>query len=386
MRKYLKFAVLCLLAAAILVWFGRNLNWEEVSTAISRADKGLIAAALGCVCLTYFLRALRWRALLGPLAPGASLRELFAATTVGFGAVFLVGRAGEVVRPAFLPLRERRVRPGASFVTIAVERVYDMAAMVVMFAANLLFFHPPGADAAAYARVRWAGFVMLLGAAVGIAALVWFRRNAEWVVSRLEGWFDRAPQFVSRFGRIATGLLAQLAHSLGVLVDARELVLTAGLTALLWFSIALADLFVMRAFGLDFGLTTAIFVLGWSLVGSLVPTPGGAAGTFHAATAAGLIFLGVARAEAAAISIVLHLVMFGTALPFGLYYFLRSDVSLARLRGLAAAEEGAGQNEHELKDETRAAPSVEERRTGGDAPRQRVKSARSPETSFIKNK
>ncbi|HEX8475491.1 MAG TPA: lysylphosphatidylglycerol synthase transmembrane domain-containing protein [Pyrinomonadaceae bacterium] len=342
MRKYLKFAALCLLAALVLFWFGRNLNWNEVSEAIRRADVRLIAVACLFVCLTYFLRALRWRALLAPLAPETSLRELFAATTVGFGAVFLIGRAGEVVRPAFLPLREPRVRPSASFVTIAVERIYDMSAIVVLFAANLLVFRAPGGDAAAYARVRQAGLLLLIGAVAGIAALVWFRRRADVVVGWLEGLLTRAPRVVNRVGRIATGLLAQLARSLGVLTDARELLVTVGLTALLWGSIALANFLVMRAFGLGLGLSAAVFVMGWSLVGSLVPTPGGAAGTFHAATAAGLIFLGIARPEAAAISIILHLVVFAPALFFGLYYFLRSDVSLARLRHLMSTEDDDG--------------------------------------------
>ena len=65
------------------------------------------------------------------------------ATTVGFGAVFLFGRAGEVVRPAVLTLHDRRVRPARSFVTIVVERLYDMVAVVVLFAANLLWFPAP---------------------------------------------------------------------------------------------------------------------------------------------------------------------------------------------------------------------------------------------------
>ena len=44
------------------------------------------------------------------------------------------------------------------------------------------------------------------------------------------------------------------------------------------------------------------------------------------------------EAKAKSVSIVLHLVLFAPAFFFGLYYFLRSDVSLARLRGLAATE------------------------------------------------
>ena len=357
MRKYLKFVILTLLAGLILWWFGRKLDWAVVRGALGHSDWRLVAAAVGVVCATYLIRACRWRALLRPLAPGASLRELFAATCVGFGAIFLVGRAGEVLRPAFLPLRERRVKPSAAFVTIAVERIYDMAAIVVLFAGNLLFFRAPeGAAAATFARAREAGFVLLALAAVGLAALLFFRRYSEAVVARLDAWFVRLPKFLARAGRVLSHLLEQLARSLRVLVDARELLVTVGWTALLWAAIAAANLLVYRAFGLPLGLSETLFVLGWSLVGSLVPTPGGGAGTFHLATAAGLLALGATPTSeaAAAVSIVLHLVVFGPALLLGLYYFLRSDVSLARLRRLASDGE-AGQEESESDGNPRAA-------------------------------
>jgi hypothetical protein len=101
--------------------------------------------------------------------------------------------------------------------------------------------------------------------------------------------------------------------------------------------------------------------MGWALVGSLVPTPGGAAGAFHAATAAGLIFLGVTRDKAAAVSIVMHLVDFGPALFFGLYYLLRGDISLARLRSRASTEavEHAVEDENILPDEVIGQGSME---------------------------
>ncbi|HKP71859.1 MAG TPA: lysylphosphatidylglycerol synthase transmembrane domain-containing protein [Pyrinomonadaceae bacterium] len=340
MRRYLKFIVLTLVAAAVLWWFGRGLDWASVRAAIGRSDWRLIALAVVLVWTTYFLRALRWRALLAPITE-ASLRELFAATTIGFSTLFLIGRAGEAVaRPAFLSLRDRRVRPAAAFVTIGLERIYDMTAVVVLFAVNLIWFRAPGGDVAAYARVRQAGMVLLVAVVVGIASLVWFKHHSRAFIGWLEARFERAPSFVRRAGGLLTHVLEQVASALSVLVDARELAVTVGLTALLWGIIAVANWLVLRAFGLPFGVTETLFVLGWALVGSLVPTPGGAAGAFHAATAAGLIFLGVARDEAAAISIVLHLVVFAPAVVFGLYYFLRSDVSFESLRSLAASDAG----------------------------------------------
>ncbi|HEX3560175.1 MAG TPA: lysylphosphatidylglycerol synthase transmembrane domain-containing protein [Pyrinomonadaceae bacterium] len=341
MRKYLKFVALCLLAAVILAWFGRSLNWAEVSGAIGRADRLLIAAAVVLVWLTYLIRAFRWRTLLAPLAPRASLREAFAATTVGFGATFLVGRAvGEVLRPAFLSVRDREVRPGPAFVTIAVERLFDTAAVVVLFAGNMLVLRLPGVGEDVTARIRTWGLVLLVATLVGLAALAWLRRHAGAATRWLDAKLEKMPRFFRRPVKIFGGLLGETAQALGVLSDARELLIVVGWTALLWAMITLANMLVLRAFGLTLGVSETVFVLGWSLVGSLVPTPGGGAGTYHAATAYSLItYFGVDKQDAAATTIVLNLVVFGSALFFGLYYFLRSGLSIARLRELVARQE-----------------------------------------------
>lgn len=338
LRKYLKFIVLLVLATLILWWFGRGLNWTEVRHSLSQADWRQLAAATAIVCLTYVLRAFRWRALLSPLTK-ASLRELFVATTVGFGAVFVFGRAGEVVRPVVLPLRDRRVRPAASFVTIMIERLCDSVAIVVMFALNLIWFSAPVGRTADFAHVREIGLVLLIVTVLGVLGLAWFerrsRRAIHWLDVRLKRW-----RFVpERLAHALTSTLEQLAKALRILADARELAVTVGWTSAVWATIAIADLLVLRAFGLPVGLKETIFVMGFAIVGSLAPTPGGAAGAFHAATAYGLLFLGVATLEqAAAVSIVIHLVAYAPALFIGLYYFLRGDISIARLRELTSSE------------------------------------------------
>ncbi|HEY0003822.1 MAG TPA: lysylphosphatidylglycerol synthase transmembrane domain-containing protein [Pyrinomonadaceae bacterium] len=355
MRKHLKFIALILLAALILWWFGRGLNWTEVREAVGRSDGRLLALALLVVCVTYGLRAYRWRALLAPLTP-ASMRELFVATTVGFGAVFLFGRAGEVVRPVVLPLRDRRVRPAASFVTIMLERLCDSVCVVVLFALNLLWFRPTNTHGSEFSRVRLVGLLLLAVLIAGLFALAWFRRRSrgaiKWVDKRLAG-----RKFIPyRVRHAVVSLLEQLAGALSILADAREASIVSGWTIALWGSIVLADWLVLRAFGLPFGLGETVFVMGWALVGSLVPTPGGAAGAFHAATAAGLIFLGVAREEAAAVSIILHFILFGPAVVFGLYYFLRGEVNITKLRQLTSSEEV----EHAVEDEIIHPPGDEE--------------------------
>src|SRR4029078_9690732 len=331
-RKYIEFAVLCLLAAALLWWFGRNLDWSEVGHAVGNADPFLLIVAVLIISAAYFVRAFLLGALLKPLS-AARFSDLFAATTIGFSAVFLLGRAGEVVRPVALSMRDPRIRPSASLVTIIVERICDMSALALMFAINLIWFKPPSTLGVSFDRVRTAGMVLFGATVVGIAFLTWFRSKSDLVIRLVEGLFARLRFIPQRLTKLVLGILQQLAQALRVLVNLTELLETIGWTGLLWFAIAAANLLVMRAFHLPVGFPETIFVLGWALVGSLVPTQSVAAGSFHAATATGLLFIGVKNREtAAALAIVLHLVDFGPALLFGLFYVIRGDLSLTKLR------------------------------------------------------
>jgi len=336
-RKYLEFAALCLLAFGLLWWFGRKLDWAQVRHAVSNCNPYLLIIATAIISVAYIARALRWGALLRPLGP-SRIADLFAATAIGFGAVFLIGRAGEVVRPVVLPMRDPRVRPSASFVTIMIERIYDMMAVILLFAINLLWFKPPASLLADFARIRALGIGLLMGAIFGIVLLIWFRRNSQTVVRALSGLFDRWQFIPRRITKLIISTLEQLARALRVLVNFAELAETIGWTVVLWLGISSANLLVIRAFGLDFGLSETIFVLGFSLVGSLVPTPGGAAGAFHAATAAAFIFLGVNPETAAAISIFLHIIDFGPAAIFGFFYLIKGDLNFSKLRALTSPE------------------------------------------------
>jgi glycosyltransferase 2 family protein len=333
-NKHLRFLIFLFITLLILWWFGRGLDLTQIWSHVQNADWRLIVGAVLFVCITYLIRAYRWKTFLAPLS-NAPLRDVFAATTVGFSAIFLLGRAGEIIRPAYLPLNNPEVNVGASFITIMVERVYDMSAVIILFALNLIWFNPPG-DLALYNQVRKIGLVMLAGAVLGIAILIAFKMNSAKMLSWFNSILNRLPSFLSKIGRAIVGLLEQLAKALSVLVDTRELMMTVGWTTLLWGAIVIANWLVLRAFGLYFGLPETIFVLGGALVGSLMPTPGGGAGAFHAATAGVLIFLGAHREQAWAAATVLNLVVFAPALIFGLYYFLRSDVQFSRLQNLVS--------------------------------------------------
>jgi glycosyltransferase 2 family protein len=348
LKKSIKFILLFLFAVFIFWFFGRNLDWQQVSQSLRRANASYLALATLVICLGYLLRALRWRALLAPIT-ATSLKELFATTTVGYAAVFLVGRIGEIVRPMWLPMRDKRVRPSAALVTLGVERIFDLASLICFFAVNLIWFTAPAGREAEYGYVKYIGNLMLGGVVVGFIGLYIYQKFSTQFI----GWFERASdkKFVpKRIRKIFLSLLKQLSKSLHVLKDWREVTAVIFWTILLWFSIAIPTWLVILAFDLSLSFTDSLFVMGFAAIGSLVPTPGGAAGAFHLATARGLMFLNVNENDAAATSIVMHLVYFAPAIFFGLYYFLHGDISVERFKSLLDSEHAVEEIEEGEKD------------------------------------
>jgi len=348
LRKYLKFILLLLFAAFLLWFFGRNLDWVEVGNSLAGADPIDLSLAVAIICIGYFVRAVRWNVLLSPITK-SSLKELFATTTVGYAAIFFIGRAGEIVRPMWLPMRDRRVRPGTALVTIGVERIFDLASLICFFSVSLIWFNARAGHASEFASIKLVGNLMLGAAVIGIAALVIYQRKSAPLIAWFSRFTDR--KFVPvRIRTIFLSLMKQLATSLKVLSSWREIFWVSFWTIALWLAISIPTWLVLRAFDLPLSFVDSIFVMGVASMGSLVPTPGGAAGAFHAATAGSLLLLGVRQDTAAAVSIVMHLVYFAPAIVFGLYYFLHGDISVARFRSLMSAENAEREIESDSPD------------------------------------
>jgi glycosyltransferase 2 family protein len=334
----LKTIISLVVGGLFVYWFAYKLNWVEVWTEVRKANWAQLGLAMALLIGTYFVRALRWRALLEPMAR-PPLSALFRATMIGFTALFLMGRAAElIVRPAVLSVKER-VHPSACYATVMIERVFDMVMVVAFFAVNLVFFEYTNDDADAMRMFGWikmTGGLLLLMAVAGICGLSVFRSRRAGALTYLERKLSRLPHKVSQ---ALMSLLRHISEGLAVLHDARGLTITVSYTVLLWLMVAVAHLLVVRAFGIPYSVvpfTGAVFVMGLSMLGSVVPTPGGATGPFHIATATALAFLGVehnsAHNKAASVAIILHLVIFTPATIFGMFYIVKEGLSLGRLR------------------------------------------------------
>jgi uncharacterized protein (TIRG00374 family) len=314
-----------LLSVALLAWFLSGVDLHELSSVLTRAHPAWIGAAVASVFVTYVVRAWRWQVLLAPIG-GASFRHSFRITVMGFTATNLLpGRLGEILRP-YLIARVEPVSAAAALATILIERLLDLASIMLLFGVFLVT-----TTAEVGADVKWAGAVAAATAVVSLSLLI-FGAGHPGVMRRWSAALTRRLP-----GRIA-GVAERFAHTLvdGLLVmrQARAVVLATGFSVLLWLSIAVTIWCSALALDLTLTFPDTFLVLMYLVVGVAVPVPSGVGSYHFMYQLAVTSIFGVSREVAAAAAIVTHAVSFLPISVLGVVYLAQDGWTLARLRGV----------------------------------------------------
>lgn len=320
-----------LLSAAAIYFLVRSIDVKAALQALGRASLGWLLASFAATVFVYYLRSLRWGALLKPHArPSAS--SLFRSNMMGFLAVnTLPARLGELVR-AYLLARSERISTATVLGSVAVERILDLAFLGIFWALSLLFAPVP-------AWFRWSGIVTLVVTAV-VAGGLWTLRAARgkrtgWAV-RVRSWVPRPVR--DRFSSAASSFGA----GLDVLGKPRLLAEAIAWSVALW--LASGAVFLMAGESLGMRLPVwSMFVLTFVVcVGISLPSSPGFIGIMEWACVMGLALVGIRGPEALAFGILYHLTQIGPLLVLGTYFAIRDHVTPARLRALTGSGGGEG--------------------------------------------
>lgn len=147
-------SLLLLAAVGVLVWRARQTGFDpaEFASSFRTVHWGWLAAAWAMGMLTYVGRTVRWMVMLRPLAPQARYRDVLSGTIVGFSAVYLFGRPGEIVRP-WLIARSSGASFPSQIAALVLERIYDTLLVLAFFGyalASSIQIHPSAGP-----ELRW---------------------------------------------------------------------------------------------------------------------------------------------------------------------------------------------------------------------------------------
>jgi glycosyltransferase 2 family protein len=348
-RKYL-LLLLALLALSFLLYKFRNaitlqgFRWSMVVESVRHARLSLLLLAFVAIYVCYALRALRWVRFCRWLG-GAHFGNVYGATLMGFACTFILGRAGEPIRPALIARKDKLSMAGM-FGVYVLERVFDMAATAVLAIFALLAFERRGfagpANDLVMKSARSAGVLLLIALAGIIAFLLHFRyRGGAWLARKLEhekwrtGWREKIAVLLEGFSEGLQGIRTW--GDLGVLT---------ALSAAHWGLVVLVYVWVAHAFGgelAELSVAGATLVLAFAMIGSAIQLPGVGGGAQLATFLVFTLIFGVEKEPAAMASIVLWLIGFAGCCIVGLPLLFREGWSMGDLRRMAREEARAGE-------------------------------------------
>lgn len=282
------------ISVASLAYFCRDLSPSEMWAAIRSANYIYLIPSVLLLFLGIYIRGLRWQLFFKQIRR-ISYNRLFAIETIGFMGNHLYPlRAGEIMR-AYLLGRRERVGFSASLATIALERLFDLLAVVG--ALGIVFLAIPFPESAKqqhpemFADLRKFGygsglsFIVLLAAVI---LMVYYPRACESVLRSL-------LRFVPRhLGERVFHLYQSFVGGLVVLRDGGAVLLSIAYTILIWLTIVGSEYMVVKAFGFaQISFIGALFLMVALALAVSLPQLPGYIGTFHLVVAWAVSLLGV---------------------------------------------------------------------------------------------
>jgi glycosyltransferase 2 family protein len=326
-RRLLAAVVGIVVSVALLLWALRGVSPGDVLTHVraARPIPLIIAVILGT--LTFPVRWIRWRVLLG--SAGASpqfARPLWHAVAVGFMANNLLPlRAGELVR-SYTAARLTGIRFTTVLSSIAVERIFDGLTVVGLLTIALLSSDLPRSLSIAGVSVLQVaqGGAVVSAVAFLLAILILAAPvPAEKVIRQVVP----AP-LDDRLVNIVEGIR----EGLGALRTPGRLLLVTLWSLVLWLANALAFYVGFAAFDIPVSYLGALLLQGLLVLGIAIPSTPGFFGPFEAVIVAVLALYGVPNDLAFSYAIAYHITSFLPITLLGLWSLTRVPGGLRGIR------------------------------------------------------
>ncbi|MEO8592535.1 MAG: lysylphosphatidylglycerol synthase transmembrane domain-containing protein [Candidatus Solibacter sp.] len=306
-RSKLGYGLLSAALAAVLLYYSlRGVEWGRVWDTIRHADGFFLGVACLITCCAFLMRACRWRILLNAGAR-FDLGTVFSATMAGYlGNSFLPARAGEFVRSYVISSRSTLSKTYV-LTTALSERMVDAITLVLASSVVLLGVEPKPEWLAGVSRTT------AIVAGAGLLAIAILPHTGD-LVERLL----RALPMPARLRAPLLGFAGQILLGLRTFHSVRRLAGFASLTVVIWSLDCLTTMAGARALGISLSFPVCLLLVTALGLGSALPSTPGYVGIFQFVTVSVLSPFGVPRDTALAYSFVSQAIGYVVVLALGL--------------------------------------------------------------------
>jgi glycosyltransferase 2 family protein len=323
--------------AVLAVWVVQELStrafdWRVFAGTFAGIGWGWVLVAVILLYGTYYGRALRWGVLLRPLKPKPDMGNLLSATIVGFAAITLFGRPGEIVRPYLIAVKEK-VPLASQLAAWLLERIYDllMALLVFGFALAKISHSDVHVGPALTWVLAAGGRIVTALCVLLIVILLMFRHFAEPMRRRLHAALAILPDaWNQRIGKLVDAFVQGIESTRS---DA-ALVLLLAYSVLEWVLIAACYWCVARSFEgqFHFSLVDILIYMGFVAFGSVVQVPGIGGGMQVVSVLVLTELFGLRLEVATSFSLFIWAITFVVIVPVGLLIGLREGLNWRKLK------------------------------------------------------
>lgn len=345
-KKHLHLFIGIIIIALSMYYAFKGVKLSELIDAFTSVRYLYLIPAIFFVLISYLLRAMRWRFLVGHVKKDIKTAALFSPMMVGFMANMLPARAGEFIR-AYLLSKKERISFSSAFATIFIERLFDLVMLLLLIVWMLLFMSQALSSTnetytvsimfrtftfSLYQMVEIFGvFSISLCASIFLfSALLQFKNN--WAMKIVGIFVKPLPQ---KWSEKIIALVNSFTEGLNIIRDGRGFMATVFLSFLIWATFVMTYYPLYLAFDIHSKLpvvssliilcvTVAVFI-------TLLPTPG-FLGSYHLGCIAALYgIFGIQKAVALSYGIVAWLLAMGLTVLIGSIYAIKEHVSLSEV-------------------------------------------------------
>jgi glycosyltransferase 2 family protein len=315
-----------LLGALFLAVAGSLIDWSELGAVLRRTDPVYAAMIVPVMTLYLLTKAARWRVLIRPIR-AVRTRQLFGSVCAGNAGNYLIPHFGEILR-VMIAGDQLRIARSALLGSIAVERLFDFAALALLAAAILI----PGERLAA--ETTGAIWFIALAAAILFAALVAVILWTEPLLQAIDGMTRVLP---AKARTLLVRVLRNGAPGLAMMRSPSLVFSVLALSLVQWLFVGVSVAVSLYAVGIVVSPKAVAAVVLLNVVGLVLPAAPGHVGTIQLSFAVGLQGFGVPWETAIAASIVYNMIVVMVVMTLGLPAIWRAGLRVGEVLGQRAA-------------------------------------------------
>lgn len=309
----------------ILIYFSlKGLDLKSLWEFIKSANYLWVVLSIPIMFASHWVRAMRWKTMLEPIAKASSIWNLFSAVMAGYAVNNILPRGGEFLRPYYYSKREK-ISFTMTFATIVVERFIDLLSLLLMFVLVSFFFREQLRIALPNLHIEKILVPTII--LIGIGILSFYQRWINFLLKKI------VEPISKKFYLRLSELFEKFFLGLTVIKRPKQYFQLSVESLLIWFLYTLPLYMMFFSFSFsstyNLGFDDAILLIVISGIGyTVAPTPG-AIGLYHFLIQNALYRLyGISPEESLAYATVTHAVNYFSQVIVGGIFLFREHIHL----------------------------------------------------------